>query len=135
MTPHKQSEIWFEQAVWDIRAAKMSIDNHFYEWACFESEQAAEKAIKAAIVENGERPPRNHKLSSLIGMIKEVDKRIANIYFDVRTLQVFTFVARYPFLIPDENHSPHDLITIKDAQKCINQAQAILETLQNFYRN
>lgn len=132
---YKQSDIWFEQAQWDLNAAKLSIQNGYHEWSCFESQQAAEKAIKAVIVANGIRAPRTHKLSSLIGIVKSVDKKVQEYYFDVKTIQAFTFIARYPFLVPNENKSPHNFITSKDAQKCINQAETILKALQNLYRN
>jgi HEPN domain-containing protein len=130
-----QGLIWFDQAKWDLEASKISRQEGFYEWSCFEAQQSAEKSIKAVIVAYGVKAPRTHKLSSLIGMMKDLDKKIMDIYFDVRTLQAFTFIARYPFLVPDENNSPHNFITSKDSEKCINQAEQILNTLQSFYKN
>ena len=38
---------WLRQAEKDIDKAKLDVKEGFYEWACFTSQQAAEKAIKA----------------------------------------------------------------------------------------
>jgi len=38
---------WFEQAQRDFEKAKLDAKSEFYDWACFTSQQAAEKAVKA----------------------------------------------------------------------------------------
>ena len=38
---------WWEQAKKDLSAAKNSVKSGDYEWASFQSNQAAEKALKA----------------------------------------------------------------------------------------
>ena len=38
---------WFEQAKRDFEKAKLDVKNEFYDWACFTSQQAAEKAVRA----------------------------------------------------------------------------------------
>ena len=38
---------WLEQAKWDLKAAKDSLKAENYEWSCFQSQQAAEKSLKA----------------------------------------------------------------------------------------
>ena len=38
---------WLEQAKADIRAAEISRNGGSYEWACFQSQQAGEKILKA----------------------------------------------------------------------------------------
>ena len=38
---------WLRQAEHDLKHADLSLRNEDYEWACFASQQAAEKAVKA----------------------------------------------------------------------------------------
>ncbi len=38
---------WLDQAERDLEKAKLDMQYEFYEWACFTSQQAAEKAVKA----------------------------------------------------------------------------------------
>lgn len=42
-----RSKDWLKQALRDLEHAKSSMENEYYEWACFASHQAAEKAVKA----------------------------------------------------------------------------------------
>jgi len=37
---------WYEQGKRDLERAKLDVDHGFYEWACFTSQQSAEKVIK-----------------------------------------------------------------------------------------
>lgn len=41
---------WFKQARADFEAAQDSMKTGHYEWACFQSQQAAEKALKALYI-------------------------------------------------------------------------------------
>jgi len=43
----RRSEDWLRQAKKDLRHAENSVQMGDYEWACFASQQAAEKAVKA----------------------------------------------------------------------------------------
>jgi HEPN domain-containing protein len=126
---------WLAQAQYDLEAAISAAQNGFYEWSCFISEQSAEKALKAVIVAKEHVPPKIHKLSALIGIAKRADPRIADQRFELRELSVFTFIARYPFLIPGELEAPHLYITLEDAKTCIQKATEILNTIQLFYKD
>ena len=42
-----RSKDWFDQAVGDLEHAKADLERGFYDWACFSTQQAAEKAVKA----------------------------------------------------------------------------------------
>lgn len=118
--------VWLAQAKHDLNAAIKSLENGYYEWACFQAEQAAEKALKSIIVFHGKSAPKLHKLGFLIGIIKNIDHKFRKISLDIAELESYTFTARYPFLIPGNSETPHDYIEKKDAELCIKQAQTIL---------
>jgi len=121
--------VWFEQAKYDLEAAEVSKQNQFYEWACFQSEQAVEKGLKGVLVQAGWRPPKMHKLAVLMSYCNKSNAQFRKTKFEFRDLEVFTFIARYPFLLPGENSSPHKFITLEDAEKCINQARIFLRKI------
>lgn len=124
-------KIWLKQAEFDYEAAVCSSKNGFFEWACFQSEQAVEKALKAVLVKAGWRPPKMHKLAVLMAYCNKANKKFRKTKFAFRDLESFTFVSRYPFLIPGEDLSPHEFITLDDAQGCINQARTFLNKIQS----
>jgi len=49
----EETERWLTQAKRDLKAAKDSARNENYEWACFQAQQAAEKAVKALLYAYG----------------------------------------------------------------------------------
>ncbi len=44
----ERSADWMDQAEGDLEHARSDLKGGFYDWACFSSHQAAEKALKAA---------------------------------------------------------------------------------------
>ncbi len=126
---HYRFKVWLSQAEHDLEAAKVSCSSGFYEWSTFQAEQAAEKAFKSVIVYRGRSAPKVHKLGVLIGIMKNVEPSFRGIHIDIAELQSYTFTARYPFLIPGNYETPHDYITKEDAEICINQAQIILNLI------
>ena len=47
---------WFRQAEADLRHARNALEDGGYEWSCFASHQAAEKALKAVFLNLGWMP-------------------------------------------------------------------------------
>jgi HEPN domain-containing protein len=127
---HFRFAVWLAQATYDVHAAKESMEAENFEWACFQAEQSAEKALKSVIVFHGKSAPKLHRLGVLIGVVKSVDPRFRGIHIDIAELQSYTFTARYPFLIPGNYETPHDYITKEDADICIKQAEIILNLIK-----
>lgn len=125
----KRFLVWLEQAEYDFEAAKISRDSKYFEWTCFQCEQAVEKALKAILVYAGWRPPKMHRLAVLMAYCNDANAEFRKTKFEFRDLESYTFVSRYPFLIPGENLSPHNFINLNDAEKCINQARDFLDKI------
>ena len=65
---------WFQQAVYDLKAARWNIEGGFHDTACFLAQQAGEKALKSLLYYLGAR--RTALLThSLVEMIPEAGKR------------------------------------------------------------
>lgn len=122
--------IWLKQANFDLDAARIMFENKFFEWTCFQSEQSIEKALKAVLVKSGMRPPKIHRISVLISMCNRASLKFRDTKFEFRDIESFTFISRYPFLIPGEKSSPHEYITYEDAKICLDQAHQFLEKVQ-----
>ncbi|MDE1838115.1 MAG: HEPN domain-containing protein [Euryarchaeota archaeon] len=56
---------WLEDAEADLGHARLSIANQDHRWACFASQQAVEKALKAILLENDLELVRIHDLVEL----------------------------------------------------------------------
>ena len=49
----ERSADWMKQALRDLESAKAQKQDEFFEWSCFISQQAAEKALKAVFQKIG----------------------------------------------------------------------------------
>lgn len=130
--PNQNYTVWLTQARHDLRAAIDSRNDGNHEWACYQANQAAEKAIKAVIVHARVRPPRVHKLGVLMGIANNANKLFFDVRFDYRKIESYTFISRYPFLMPGQNRAPHDFINKSDSDTCIRIANEILDKITNF---
>jgi len=86
---------WYEGALVDLDEAEAALSGERPNWALFASQQAVEKALKAAyIVLKRERPPRTHDLVELhrnLGIQLSEDLTEA-----LSELTPYYSVARYP---------------------------------------
>lgn len=64
---------WIEQAVADLAAAQDSLRTLHFEWACFQSQQAAEKALKAFLYSKGRTSVISHSLADLVRAAGSLD--------------------------------------------------------------
>lgn len=127
-------KVWLKQAEYDLQAANLSFEHHFFEWATYQAEQAVEKALKAMLVHNGWKAPRIHKLQILIGMANQASPKFKQTKFDFKHLESFTFISRYPFLLPGFDQAPHDQITSADSSRALEQANGLLKIIDGILK-
>lgn len=118
--------VWLKQAKFDLAAAFLSLEHEYYEWAAYQAEQSVEKGFKAILVHAGNKAPKIHKLGILIGFCNSVNPQFKNTKFNFKHIESFTFIARYPFLLPGKTKAPHEMITEKDANQALAEASEIL---------
>lgn len=126
--------VWKAQAGFDLDAAKISHKAGFFEWAAYQSIQSIEKQLKALISLSGNVPPKSHRLSVLFRMIKNLGIDPSVSFSEMRKIEVFIYLARYPFLSPNKGIDaiPNNIITLNDANICINIAERLLRFLAEF---
>ena len=116
---------WFRQAEADLRHAHNSLESGDFEWSCFASHQAAEKALKAVFLKLG-IDAWGHTITVLIGNLpKSVEQPADTLVNYARVLAKFYIPTRYPNGF--ESGAPTDFYTADEAQSAILLAEAILE--------
>jgi HEPN domain-containing protein len=116
---------WFRQAEADLNAAKNSMKSKNYDWSCFQSQQAAEKAIKAFLYKKGYTSIITHSLRELIIEAEKKEKKFSDIKEPAKFLDMFYIPTRYPNGLAG-NLAPFEFYEEGDANKCIDYAESIL---------
>ncbi len=120
---------WIRQARRNLASALANCEKELYEETCFESHQAAEKAIKG-LLSHFHRERRGHSITFIIldaGI--DVPAEIKNC---ASILDKHYIPSRYPDVY-DEG-APMDYYTKEDAEKCIRCAETILKWVESIVR-
>ncbi len=121
-----RSRDWLKQALKDLEHARKSIDLRDYEWACFSSQQAAGKALKAVYLSLG-MEAWGHDLTNLLRGLRElaglkIPKRLRECAAELDKHYV---ISRYPNGFAEG--APWEHYTWKDAMKCVKSGERIVE--------
>ncbi len=109
---------WLRQAKNDLAAAKNSLNSRNFDWACFQAQQAAEKALKAVYIKIKKSLLKVHdlvKLSREVGAPPDIIlkcTKIAPVYFEVR--------------YPEGDELPSEKITKEKAEELIQLSEEVL---------
>jgi HEPN domain-containing protein len=120
----RRHEDWLKQADSDLCAAQDSASSNHYEWACFQAQQAAEKALKALIISKGSES-RIHSIKFLLSNLPESVSVSDQIQNAARELDKHYIPTRYPDSF--STGIPKDFFTLDDAQRAISDARKIIE--------
>ena len=122
----QESERWLAQARADLKAAEASAAAGSYEWACFQSQQAAEKALKAFWLFHA-ADPWGHSLVRLIQDYPDDTLRAELMPFlrHAKQLDKLYIPTRYPNGLPDM--IPADVFTDEDAVSAIATAREVID--------
>ena len=119
---------WLAFAREDLDAAELLIQNGRYAIACFHCQQAAEKALKAFLVHQGQIPPRIHDLGDLLNHCCSFDAALRVFQSGCTTLTQFYMPTRYPDLATVATFTPPHQA---QAQRALGYARDILTDLEN----
>ena|SRR2546428_8449915 len=116
-------EDWLGQAKRDLLQAQHSTADGFHEWACFATQQAAEKATKALYQKLGAEAWGH----SIYMMLEELPKTIhvaTPLLEKAKVLDQYYIGPRYPNSTP--SGKPGDFYTAAQAKEALENAQAII---------
>jgi len=111
---------WWEQAKKDLHAAKNSLNSGDYEWASFQSNQSAEKALKALHIEQKKTNIASHNLIR-IGEAVSVPKDIKESLIDLNPEYT---ISRYPDVA---NAIPSEMYSERKASEKIKHAENVIK--------
>lgn len=114
---------WHDQGVRDLERARLDLEHGYYEWACFTSQQAAEKVVKAVGLHSG-ITLWGHSLSEILNIVApslEVPEAIRE---SGQLLDLYYIPSRYPNGFAAGK--PADYFNRKKAQEAIDAAYSII---------
>jgi HEPN domain-containing protein len=115
---------WFRQAEADLRHACRSLEDGAYEWACFATQQAAEKAATGAHAALGQEA-WGHVVTELLESLRTSEPSIDAALLDRgRALDKLYIPTRYPNGLA--GGAPTDFYTRPEAERAIADAEAVL---------
>ncbi|HTQ09275.1 MAG TPA: HEPN domain-containing protein [Fimbriimonadaceae bacterium] len=115
--PGKAAKEWLDKAEEDEQVvAAIRVAGGPWSAAAYHLQQAAEKYIKAALVENGVGPPRTHDLTDLLGRFPGAAPPAA-VDRAANGLSMYAWLTRYPGAPPstqsDVDAADNDLAQIR----------------------
>ena len=117
---------WLRQAEEDLKHAEYSFKIGDYEWACFASQQSAEKAIKALHLHLGQEA-WGHVIAKLL---KELPMDVPEDLIDkAKVLDAYYVSTRYPNGFPEG--APFEHFGKLQAREAIKYAGEILEFVRS----
>jgi HEPN domain-containing protein len=122
--PKGGAERWLRQAEYDLQAAEHNADGEFHSIACFNAQQAAEKALKAFLFAQGERVVLGHSVGELCHRCGEYEEDFADLAASAGKLDRFYIPTRYPNALP--GGVPAEVYDEEDATGAIALASKVL---------
>jgi HEPN domain-containing protein len=119
----KVTQAWIVEAKEDLESASILLRHGKYRGACFHSQQCAEKALKALILEKGRRPARTHDLVELLNAANAEGTQMNLVVDDVSFLNSI-YRGRYP---TEEGLLPHGEPLDEDARRALRTAEIAMD--------
>lgn len=120
----ERSADWMKQARRDLENAEYELKGGFNEWACFLSQQVAEKAVKAVLQKFGAEA-FGHSVAGLLQRLPKGLKPEIELMDMAKELDKAYIPTRYPNVHPEG--SPYEIYTEGEARRLIGYARRIVE--------
>lgn len=125
-----RSKDWLAPARRDLEHAQKDVVDAYYEHACFEAQQAAEKAVKG-VYQHLHAEGWCHRVSKLLQQISEIAAPApVDLIDDGKILDQYYVATRYPNGF--ESGAPMDFYTQEQAQDAVRRAERILQWCEHF---
>ena len=127
MLPEDEVKAWLDKGQVDLKSAEVLLKNNppILETAAFHCQQAAEKYLKAYLIDHRKEFSRVHNLVYLVELCQEVDPELAELNEATALLTPFAVLIRYPG--SSSNPTPEQAQAAYKAAKTI--AEAITDRL------
>lgn len=126
-----------DEAEYDLTTAEALLKEKRYSWACFITQQAAEKAVKALRILRGEQVPRIHSVLALMQGDKDRGlpplQGFESVLEEARELDRHYIPSRYPNAVPFGK--PYEFYDRRKGEECLQCARKILEVARRMLEN
>ncbi|XP_063955000.1 sacsin-like [Lytechinus pictus] len=130
-----RASVWFKQAKSDLAASSNDFDKEAYEWVCFKSYHAAEKALKAALFASRGTSNHSHNLDVLVTDLKG---QFRNETLTDRAHQLNRLVDVSVCLYPKDRvflqTSPCEIFSRTDSERATLCASDIVRIIQKHFK-
>ncbi|MCS6998493.1 MAG: HEPN domain-containing protein [Aquificaceae bacterium] len=121
---------WWEQALRDKEKALLDHQHAYYEWACFTSQQSAEKALKALCMAMN-LEVWGHSLTGILKTLKEYGLNIPKeVEKSARLLDTYYIPTRYPNGLPAGK--PSEYYTEEESEEALRACENIHNFCKSF---
>jgi len=123
----RDEHVWLRYASEDLQTAERLLEGKGFalRWACYLAQQAAEKAIKAALVGKGVRFPFIHDLAALRELLPS-GGQVGEVEGDLSRLSEWAVAGRYP---PEQEATESDALeAVALARSVVDAARADIES-------
>ena len=119
---------WFRQAERDLEDAVFNRQGERYNVACFLSQQAAEKAVKAYLYRRGAEDVWGNSLIDLCEDAKLFEMFFDTIKAEARQLDKYYDITRYPTYLP--SGIPAEAFDDIDAERALELAEIVVRFVE-----
>jgi HEPN domain-containing protein/predicted nucleotidyltransferase len=126
----KATETWIKDAEDELDSSIILLEHGKYRGSCYHSQQCAEKALKAFVIEKGERPERTHDIVELLNRVTSLGWEI-DLSMDGAVFLNSIYKGRYP---TEEGLLPHGEPSQEDAERALTGAKMLIENLKRLMK-
>ncbi|HEY3127995.1 MAG TPA: HEPN domain-containing protein [Acidobacteriota bacterium] len=120
----ERSADWLDQAQGDLDHARNDLQGGFYDWACFSSQQASEKVVKAVFQKLGQEA-WGHSVADLLREMRKSQNVPEDLMDMALELDKAYIPSRYPSAHP--SGSPRGRYTKGENERMISHAEKIIK--------
>lgn len=117
---------WLNRAKSNLIQAKGEKPGVYREDLCFQAQQAAEKSLKALLLQRGVRFPYVHDLAELIELLERHGERIPAGIHEVARLTSYAVETRYPGLAEPVTREEYE-VAVTLAEEVVRWVEKALE--------
>ena len=130
--PRAEGRRWLVQAEDDLRFAELAARERFFAQACFNSQQAAEKALKAFLYARGAEQVMGHSVADLAAECARLEPEFAELKERAAPLDQFYLSTRYPNSLP--GGIPAEAFTARDAERALEMAREVIAVVRRRFQ-
>lgn len=124
-TPADEAARWFRQSELDLEDARFASAGERHHLACFLSQQAAEKALKAFLYASGAEAVWKHSVADLCRDASEFDRDFRSLTREAAPLDKYYIPTRYPNGLP--GGIPSEAFSLDDANMAIAMSAKVID--------